>query len=224
MSRTRNVAHALSLALLSLILSSFLHGPALAGPVRISEILVNPEGTDNGKTFVELYGPAGASLAGYTIVGVDGGTGTVYLTADLSAFTIPAGGIFVVADASSGVTSVPNADAVFESFDPQNGPDSIQLRLAGLVVDAIGYGDFSAATFAGEGTPVGTPPSGGSWARRFADVDTNDNGADFVLLTTPTPGVAPLEGTTPVPEPSCVLLLGAGLLPLAVRSPRRQEH
>jgi hypothetical protein len=220
MSRTRNAARALSLVLISLILPFVLRGPALAGPVRISEILVNPEGTDNGKTFVELYGPAGTSLADYTIVGVDGGTGTIYLTADLSGFVIAAGGVFVIADAAGGVTSVPSADAVFESFDPQNGPDSIQLRLAGVIVDAIGYGEFSAAVFAGEGTPVGTPPSGASWARRFADVDTDDNAADFLLLTTPTPGTAPLSSGSPVPEPSSILLLGAGLLSLAARCRR----
>jgi hypothetical protein len=218
MSTRRDFKRALALALLSLICSVTL-GSAVthATEIRISEIFTNPDGTDDGQTFIELVGPGGASLSGYTVEGVNGGTGTVYLTVDLSAFSIPLDGVFVAADTSGGVTSVPEADALFASLDPQNGPDSIRLVMGGVVIDAIGYGDFTSAVFAGEGNPVPLPPSGSSLARLFADVDTDDNLADFVFLETPTPGTAPLLNTVTVPEPASFLLLGAALLPLTAR-------
>lgn len=209
-----------ALALLALIIQWSAAAAARADTVLISEALVDASGSDNGRTFVELAGPPGLSLAGYTLVGVNGGTGDAYLTVDLSAFALPADGVFVAADAASGVTEVPGADALFEALDPQNGPDSLQLRLDGVVVDALGYGDFSSAVFAGEGSPVPAPSPGWSIARRFADVDTDDNAADFVALETPTPGTAPLSAPAAVPEPSTALLLGAGLVPLARRGAR----
>ncbi len=216
MRRNASRIRALSPALLSLaFLFTAIVTPSRAATIRISEILVNPDGTDNGKAFVELVGTPGESLAGYSLVGIDGGTGTIYLTADLSAFSIPADGIFVAADAATGVTSVANADALFESLDPQNGPDSLQLRFGTTVIDAIGYGDFTSAIFAGEGNPASLPPSGQSLERPFADVDTDDNAADFVLGT-PTPGVASFSAPAPVPEPASLLLLGMGLASLAL--------
>ncbi len=210
---TRKFAPAL--ALLALMLQwSLAAKTAGADMVLISEVLADASGSDNGRTFVELAGTPGLSLSGYTLVGINGGTGEVYLTIDLSAFSIPADGIFVAADAASGVTQVGDADAVFEGLDPQNGPDSMQLRLADVVIDALGYGDFTGAFFSGEGSPVPIAPSGSSLARIFADVDTNDNAADFASLETPTPGSAPFSGPPPVPEPATALLLGAGLLSL----------
>jgi len=82
------------------------------------------------------------------------------------------------------------------------------------VLDAVGYGVFGATEInAGEGAPALDPPAGQSVARRFADVDTNDNAADFVAGA-PSPGVASL------PEPTSAALLGLGLLGL-VRCGRR---
>ena len=63
---------------------------------------------------------------------------------------------------------------------------------------------------AGEGAAAVDPPAGQSVARLFADVDTNDNAADFAAAA-PTPGVAPLS----VPEPASTALLGIGLAGLA---------
>jgi hypothetical protein len=98
-------------------------------------------------------------------------------------------------------------------FDLQNGPDSIVLRdAAGAIADALGYGVFGASdVFAGEGAAALDPPAGQSVARRFADVDTGDNAADFIALEVPTPGSAPLYA----PEPAPLLAVGMGLCALS---------
>lgn len=191
---------------------------ALALP-RISEVLYDAAGADNGLVFVELYGVPGSDLNGLALEGVNGADGSVGPVL-LLAGQIPADGLFVVADdAGDGSTSVPDADLVL-NFDFQNGPDSIVLRSGSSVLDALGYGVFDGATvFAGEGQPAPDPPAGWSLARRFADVDSDDNAADFVALETPTPGTAPLM----VPEPGAGALVAGGLCGLAWigRRPRR---
>ena len=105
-------------------------------------------------------------------------------------------------------------------FDFQNGPDSIVLRDGAAVLDAVGYGEFDPdEVFAGEGTPAPDAPSGSSLERLFADVDTDDNAADFFVQELPNPGFVSLA----VPEPHSALLLGAALLALrglAARRPR----
>jgi hypothetical protein len=196
-------------------LAAALQAQAAAGLPLLSEVLYDAVGADDGAGFVELHGVAGSSLEGYTLEGVNGSDGSVTHTLELSG-TIPADGIFVVADASdAGPTLVPGADLVLD-FDFQNGPDSVVLRDAlGAVVDALGYGPFTPAeVFAGEGSPAPDPAAGSSVARVYANVDTDDNAADFVALATPTPGEAPI---LPVPEPSAGLLLATGLSALALR-------
>ena len=181
--------------------------PAFAVPL-LSEVYYDAVGVDDGQSFVELYGTPGSSLDGLTIQGVNGTGGAITHTLPLSG-SFGADGLFVVADrTSTGTTQVSGADLLLD-FDFQNGPDSVVLRSALGVLDALGYGIFAATdVFAGEGAPAMDPAAGLSLARRFANLDTDDNAADFVAGA-PTPGVATL------PEPSSAALLGLGLLGLA---------
>jgi hypothetical protein len=186
---------------------------ARAAPLLLSEVLYDAVGSDDGAVFVELYGPAGLLLDGHVLEGVNGSDGSLTTSIALTG-AVPEDGFFVVADGASGVSAVAQADLV-ANFDFQNGPDSIVLRgPGGTVLDALGYGSFGAGdVFAGEGNPASDPPAGESLARLFANLDTNDNAADFGALSQPTPGGGPLE----LPAPSAAWLVAAGLSALARR-------
>ena len=188
-----------------------LAAPAGALPL-ISEVFYDAVGSDDGLSFVEIFGTPGTVLDGISLEGINGANGSVGPVVTLAG-VIPADGFFVVADGdASGITLVSEADLI-GSFDFQNGPDSVLLRGAGGVIDALGYGAFGAGeVFAGEGSPAADAPAGSSLARRFADVDSDDNAADFVVLGAPTPGTAPLAV---VPEPASGALFGLGLAGLA---------
>ena len=172
----------------------------------ISEVFYDAVGSDDGQSFVELYGAPGTLLDGLFLEGVNGSNGGVTVSIALTG-AIPADGLFVLADeASGGGTSVVGFDAL-ANFDFQNGPDSVVLRDDLGVVDAVGYGAFDPGEiFAGEGSPAPDGSAGTSLARLFADVDTDDNAFDFVVLDMPTPGFADT-----VPEPGTGLLLAAAL-------------
>ena len=200
-------------ACLALLFTWLAPAAGQTAPVSFSEVYYDAVGSDQGLLFVELYGAPGTALDGYVVEGVNGANGDVGPVIALAG-AIGGGGFFVVADEDGGASSVAAADQL-ANFDLQNGPDSVVLRDAlGAVLDALGYGDFSGGEiFAGEGQPAPDPPAGESLARRFANVDTNDNAADFVALAAPTPGTGPLA----LPEPGLSLVVGAALLGLCIR-------
>ncbi len=93
----------------------------------------------------------------------------------------------------------------------------MQLVADGVVLDAVGYGDFAPENvFAGEGTPAPDVPAGSSLARIFANVDTGDNALDFAVLGLPTPGAVAL-----LPEPGSATLLAFAVVALALLHRRR---
>jgi hypothetical protein len=196
-----------------------LAGPAAALPL-LSEVYYDAVGSDDGQSFVELYAAPGTLLDGLAIEGVNGSGGAIGPVITLSG-SVGLDGLFVVADSlSGGGSSVADFD-LLANFDFQNGPDSIVLRSDTAVLDAVGYGSFAASdVFAGEGAAAPDAPAGSSLARLFANVDTDDNAADFVVLGAPTPGTAELA----LPEPGAGLLLGGGLAGLALLGgpPRRR--
>jgi hypothetical protein len=73
----------------------------------ISELYYDAVGTDDGQSFVELYGLPGTDLTGLLVQGINGTGGTVTDTIALSG-VIPADGLFVIADGfTDGTTPSP---------------------------------------------------------------------------------------------------------------------
>ncbi len=143
---------------------------------------------DGNSLFVELSGPAGASLDGWELIGVDGNGGTDYRTLSLSGEVIAQDGYFVIAHPRADPDLLTQADITSSSVDWQNGPDSVQLRWRGRVVDALGYGVFGAQdSFAGEGAAAAPTSAGSSLSRDASRTDTDDNASDFTEATIPTP-------------------------------------
>jgi hypothetical protein len=111
---------------LGALLLALAPAPALGLPL-LSEVFYDAVGSDNGKVFVEIFGEAGSPLDGFTLEGVNGANGDITPSLALSG-SIPADGIFLVADDSGdGTSAVPGAD-LLANFDFQNGPDSFVRR------------------------------------------------------------------------------------------------
>lgn len=165
--------------------------------LAINEVLYDVPGSDtDGDVFVELAGEADGDITGYKIIFVNGEDGVIKDTIEIGDDAVIADdGIFLIADAKtgqSGASDVAGADLI-DNFDPQNGPDCIQLvDDAGSLVDALGYGEPLADVAENglachEGQPAPKVASGQSLARTGGE-DTDDNSADFQVLDIPTPG------------------------------------
>lgn len=169
----------------------------------ISEVLVDSQGFPDTNAFVEIHGPAGTELDGLTIVGVNGNGGGDYNIVALTG-TLDSQGLFVVAhpDAEPAIADV--ADLLDEDIDYQNGPDTVQLRFGGVVLDALAYGNFDAGDIGrGEGTPHAVATVDQSLFRDSAYADTNDNAVDFAAGS-PTPAApTPVAETAPVAALVC---------------------
>nr|WP_246363184.1 lamin tail domain-containing protein [Deinococcus budaensis] len=153
---------------------------AAAGEPVLNELYYDAPGTDAG-TFIELKGPAGKSLSGYTLTAFDT-AGTAYRTLTLSG-TIPASGYFVVAQDST----VPNRSVVNVGADLNNGSGSLRLLKSGTVIDAVAYGTPTSGR--GEGSPAPTTGAGSALARVPDGTDTDTNSVDFRVQVA-TPGAA----------------------------------
>lgn len=167
-----------------------------AWPVKVNELELRTS-TNSSFQFVELYNAHSApvDVGGWTVVyrSRSGSTDTVLATIPAGTM-LPAGGFYLLGRAGNGTLTgyvgPPNADLTFSSsLSTSGGGVGIRDSL-GILVDSVGYGSATNAFVEGSAAPL--PPStaspGSSIVRLPDGHDTDNNGADFTVTSTPTPG------------------------------------
>jgi hypothetical protein len=163
----------------------------------INEVLYDAPGADDGQTFIELAGPGGAVIGGLVVRGVSANgnlqAGTFKSSTLPPDTRLDAAGLLLLADeaGTTGTTAVAGAALLFRDLDPDNDNASVELLDGTTRIDVVGYGTPAAAAVEGAAVADIVPLTGGpalSLARREGSQDTNDNGVDFFLDPTPTPG------------------------------------
>lgn len=184
--------------------------PAFALPV-IQEVFYDALGGDAPHVFTEIFGTPGESLDGWSLVGIDGGSGLPYRTLDLTGAVVPPDGILLLATAKVIGELLVLADFVAD-VDCQNGPDAVALRNPrGEIVDALQYGEAGGRRF-GEGRTAPDPPPGLALTRDGRSTDTDDNALDFAAAEP-----SPSRRSLPLGEPGTALLLLGAVLALVLR-------
>jgi predicted extracellular nuclease len=190
-------------------------------PVFINEIHYDNTGTDAGEA-IEIAGPAGTDLTGWSIVLYNGSDGAVYSTTALSGAIADAGGGFgfifvdystngIQNGAPDGIALVDRTSTVVQFLSYEGGFTAINGPAVGLTSDDIGVAESS-------GTPVGaslqligigTVYEDLSWAAPApATFGSVNSGQTFSLVET-APAVAsvsPAHNATDVPRDSAILV------------------
>ena len=200
--RTRALA-LLNLGGTAVALAAGMSAPTLAwADVVINEFLPNPDGTDTGNEYVELYnsGSASVDLSGWVL---QAGTST-----PSDKFTVPDGisiapGAFLVlgeelvadADLTTGTLSLGNAGS--------SGDIVRLLDSGGTVIDTVVYGPNNDDGFLDDtgalAVPGPKPGNGTALGRRPDGSDSDDSSVDFVDMP-PSPGASNAP-----PAPDCDL-------------------
>lgn len=150
------------------------------GWLVINEVLINPEGTDNGLEFIELYGPPDRAINGVILRGLRrDGNAAAFADIELRGRT-DAEGLFVV-----GGALVEDREQAFR-YALNNSSGALQLIACDeRIYDALAWGDAAA----GEGTPIAAPGSGEAVGRSPDGLDIDDNQLDFSSMPMPSPGL-----------------------------------
>ncbi|MDG1462583.1 MAG: hypothetical protein P8R04_03360, partial [Gammaproteobacteria bacterium] len=170
-------------------------------------VLYDGLGGDSDDVFTELFGEPGTLLDGWALIGVNGSSGEIYRSIDLSGALIPVDGLLLIATDSANAGLVAKRDMV-ANVDWQNGPDAVQLWFENSLMDALQYGD-AGLNNAGEGGVADTTQAGQSLSRDAFSTDTNNNFQDFAVGEA-SAGVGP--AVVPVPAAAWLMLSGLGML------------
>ena len=161
-------------------------------PLRINELLSNPEGTDTDLEWVELHngGDTDIDLAGW---GLTWGTSSYKTPVELVG-VVPAGGYFLI-----GGELVPDTDQelAVSLGNASSSSDAVQLQCADGVADTVVYGEPNTDQWTddlgGLATSLGAVPGDNQClARKDDGVDTDQTGVDFWVTAADecTPGAA----------------------------------
>lgn len=152
-------------------------------------------------------GPATLDLAGLEVAYVTSSGSTVTRKASWTAARpLEPGRHLLLANAAGTHASI--ADATYSGGLAAAGGALVLRTIGGQPIDAVGWGDATNSFV--EGAAASAPPAGSSIERRPGGpagngIDTNDNGADWLVLATPVPqnlSAEPTPGATPTPKPS----------------------
>jgi hypothetical protein len=188
--------------------------------VYINEFHYDNASIDTGE-FIEIAGPAGTSLSGYSLVLYNGANGATYNTTTLSG---------TIANQQNGFGTV---SFTYPTDGIQNGsPDGIALFNGSTLIQFLSYeGAFTTTNGPAVGimsTDIGVQESGSTNGGSLALVGTGNRYEDFAWQSAQddTPGAVNVGQTflvVAVPEigASTVLLLGMTLVPLAAAARRR---
>ncbi|MEM0939129.1 MAG: choice-of-anchor I family protein [Bacteroidota bacterium] len=189
-------------SLLFFLCSFFYSGVGiLQAQITINELDVDQTSIDTGE-FIELYGPANASLDGLVLVFFDGNDDLSYLVVDLDGQSLDENGFFVL-----GTSTVPNVDMTFSEADNniQNGADAVALITGDTtdfpentaiptsnVIDAIVYStgdltDTGLLTAFGESTQYDEDENG---MKDTQSIGRNPDGSEMFVVQEPTPGTS----------------------------------
>jgi predicted extracellular nuclease len=176
------------LVLTTALIAAFLvpgHAQAAPGGLVVNEVDYDQPGSDTAE-FVELRnsGSSSVDLTGYRLRFVNGANGSEYRNFVLSG-TVAAGDYFVLCANGATVANC-DQDVTPETDLIQNGaPDGLSLLDAGgAVVDSLSYeGEMAGLTEGAAGAPADTGAPGESVGRVPDGCDTDDNAADFEVIT-----------------------------------------
>jgi len=168
------------------VLALIVYPNASCASLVINEFLPDPEGSDGGREFVELFntGSEFESLSGVSLQFANGATGAVWSNRWTGGedLLLGPGQRYLIVDRNWLGDPAGQAEVY---LGLQNGPDAVRLVRGEEVLDLVGYGLLTDPAMM-EDEPADTAP-GHSLARRPDGRDSGNNRADFVLAQ-PTPG------------------------------------
>jgi hypothetical protein len=157
--------------------------------VRINEFMTGVTG-GAANEFVEIVnsGTASADISGWKLVYRSAaGTSDTAVDTVPDGTTLPVGAFYLFG--GSDYAGPPAADQSFSTGLAATGGGVAIRDGNGTIVDSVGWGTATNAFVEGTVAPAppATAPPGSSAARHPDGHDTNDNSADFTVVTPPTP-------------------------------------
>lgn len=161
-------------------------------PIKINELTPDPQGTDSGVEWLELYNTSttAADLSGWKVAA---GTSSFSPQITLPAGTVLAANDFLVVGGAA--VAFADVTGALSLGNAGSSADGVRLEdCSGAVIDTVVYGQPNSDNLVDDTgvAAVSMAPKGGSGqalARHSDGLDTNQSGVDFEIAPYPTPGL-----------------------------------